>query len=66
MNGRKSIFHEDRLIAALAKYWRPITEKEYLYSMDIPGTNNAIAVSGFPEHVVEWVWEIKRKPFEIF
>ena len=38
----------------------------YLYKMDIPMTNNAIAVAGFSEEMNEWIWEVKRKPFAIF
>lgn len=59
------IFHEDRLLTALNKYYRPLTEDEYLDSMDIPGTNNAIAVSQFPIHVNDWIWEKKREAFEV-
>jgi len=50
------VFHRDRLLAALNKYWRPVTEREYLHGMDIPATNNAIAVAGFPKEIGQWVW----------
>lgn len=29
-------------------------------------TNEAIQVSQFPEHISNWIWEIERKPFEVF
>lgn len=49
------------LIAALAKYWRPIDEEYYFYKMDQVMTANAIRLSGFPEHVIEMIEE-KEKP----
>lgn len=61
----KYTFHEDRLIIALNKYWRPIDEDYYLNKMDIPDTNQAIQVSQFPEHVQKWIWE-KEKKIELF
>lgn len=60
------MFHEDRLLSALNKYWRALTEKEYLYNMDIPMTNNAITIAQFPEEVSKWIWETEREPFEVF
>ena len=59
-------FHEDRLIAAFNKYWRPLTEDEYLDTMDLVDTNNAIAVANFPKNVDEWIWKKKRNLGEIF
>lgn len=44
------------------KHWRPVTEREYLHGMDLPATENAVIVSGFPKELVEWIWEEKRKP----
>lgn len=29
--------------------------------MDIPATNNAIVVAGFPEHVINWIWVEEKK-----
>jgi len=43
-----------------------LTEEEYWHKMDIPMTNNAIIVSGFPESVANWIWETERVPFEVF
>ena len=54
------------MIASLSKFWRPISEEDYWHKMDIPMTNNAVIVSGFPKEVKEWIWEIERQPFEIF
>lgn len=54
---KKITFHRDRLIAALNKYWRPLGLEEYLHKMDLPATENAIAVAGFPKKVVGWIWE---------
>jgi len=62
----KTVFHEDRLISALNKYWRPVTEYEYWHKMDIPATNNAISISQFPENVEQWIWERHREAFSIF
>jgi glycogen synthase len=56
----------DRLISALNKYYRPITEKEFWFKMDSTMTQNAVIVSGFPKEVEEWVWKKERKPFEVF
>jgi len=38
----------------------------YLHKMDIPATNNAIIAAQFPEHITGWIWEVERKPFEVF
>jgi len=54
------------LIAALNKYFRPISKKEFWYKMDIPGTNNAIAIAQFPKEVEDWIFQKKYKPFQIF
>jgi hypothetical protein len=45
------------LIAALNKYWRPLSEEEYLHKMDLPATENAIMVAAFPKKVVGWIWQ---------
>lgn len=62
----KTKFHEDRLVSALNKYYRAIDDNEYWKKMDIPMTNNAIAVSSFPKEITDWIWETERAPFEIF
>jgi len=49
------------LIAALNKWWRTVTEYEYLHEMDIPRTQNAITVAGIPEEVTDWIWEKEQK-----
>jgi len=33
---------------------------------DLPTVQNAVAVAAFPKEVEEWIWEIDRKPFELF
>lgn len=58
--------HVDRLISALNKYYRPLSEHEYWYDMDSESTNNAIQIAGFPEPVENWIWEKDLKPFQIF
>lgn len=55
------MFHRDRLVAALNKYWRPLQVDEYLHQMDVPATRNAITVAGFPEEVYKWIWEPAKK-----
>jgi len=63
---------EHNLIAALSKYWRPLTEDEYLDKMDIPMTNAAIKLMWSSltkeqaKSLEDWIWKIERKPFEIF
>jgi len=57
---------KDRLISALNKYWRPITEKEYEEEMTVPDTQNAIKVASFPKEVGEWIWEKKKTDFEVY
>jgi len=66
MNKRKIKFHSDRLFAALNKYWRPLTWKEYYEGLDINDIKNAITVSMMPKEVADWIWEKERKPFEVF
>lgn len=34
--------------------------------MDGPATNEAIQVAGFPKEISDWIWEVERKPFEVF
>ena len=43
-----------------------MSKEDYLKKMDIPMTNNAIQIAGFPPEVEEWMWEVERKPFAIF
>lgn len=43
-----------------------MTKREYLDEHDIPMINNAIAVAGFPKEIMDWIFEIDRKPFEVF
>ena len=57
--------HEDRLLIALNKYWRPIDQEYYLNKMDIPDTNEAIIQSQMPEYVQKRIWE-KEKKIELF
>jgi hypothetical protein len=58
--------HIDRLISGLNKYWRALTTNEYWRKMDLLDTMNATKAAKFPEDVVDWIWEKKRKPFEVF
>lgn len=51
------------MIAALNKYWRPLTEKEYWENMDIISTNNAIAAANFPKEIEDWIFETKKPKF---
>ena len=34
--------------------------------MDIPQTNDAIEAAQFPKKVAEKIWQVERKPFEVF
>lgn len=61
--------HQDRLIAALNKYYRPLTEREFMEDMDIPAVQNAICIAGFSKEVEDWIWETNEEdvePFKIF
>ncbi len=49
------------MIAALNKFWRPVSEDYYYNKMDSVAINNAITVSGMNDEVFEWIWE-KEKP----
>jgi len=53
-------------LAALNKYYRAITYEEYMDKWDLPTTQNAVAVSEFPEHVELWIWPKEQKPFAIW
>lgn len=59
-------FNESKLIANLNKYWRKLTYEEFLWELDIPQTNDAIEAAQFPEHISKLIWEVERKPFEVF
>lgn len=59
------LFREDKLFAALNKYYRPLSWAEYL-DMDLQEIHNAIMVSGMPKEVVDGIWPRKRNPFEVF
>ena len=54
-------FHRGRLVAALNKYLRPLSDHEYLREWDLPKTQDMIAVSQMPESVMDWIWEEKKK-----
>ena len=34
--------------------------------MDLKATESAISVSGMPKEVTDYIWERKRKAFEVF
>ena len=58
--------HDDRLIAALNKYYRPLTKQDYYDKMDIPATQNAVLVANFPKEVEAWIWETPRNKKKFF
>lgn len=58
--------HVDRLIAALNKYYRAITNEEFYLKMDLPMINNAIQIAQFPKEIEDWIFEKEREPFSIF
>ena len=66
VKGGSSTLHYDRLISALNKYWRAVSNEEFWDEMDLIDTNNAVAVAGFPEHVTDWVWTKKRVLGEVY
>lgn len=59
-------FHEDRLLAALNKYFRPVSREEYLHQWDLTMTQNAIALACFPKEIEAMIWEEDRDNFEIY
>lgn len=56
----------DKLIAALNKYWRPLSVSDFWDKMDLPMINDAVEMAEFPEHVVEKIWIFEYKPFEVY
>jgi len=34
--------------------------------MTMPEINDAVAIASFPKEVVDWIWEKKRDPFEVY
>ena len=59
------MFYFGRLVASLAKYWRPVSTDE-VKMMTTAEINDAVAVAGFPKEVVDWIWEKQRDPFEVY
>ncbi len=57
---------ESKLFAALNRFWKPITMNEYWYEMDVPGLNDAIDVSQFPEDIFNKIFTIKKEPFAMW
>ena len=53
------------LFTALNKYYRPLSRKEYSL-MTIEEIENAVAISGMPQGVVDKIWVKKRTAFEVF
>ena len=58
---KKVKFHRDRLVAALNKHWRPLSDYEYLHEMDLPSTQNAVTVAQMSEGLIDWIWEPEKK-----
>lgn len=55
----------ERLIVALNKYWRPISDYYFWHKMDIVTVQNAVICSQFPKEVEDLVFEVKKNPFQI-
>ena len=55
----------DLLYAALCKYYKAMTWEEFK-DMDKLELINAIKVSAMPKEVLDSIWVVKRKAFEIF
>lgn len=51
-----------KLIAALNKFWRPITENYFWDKMDWNATLDAISVSGMTEEVFNMCFQSINKP----
>lgn len=34
--------------------------------MSLPEINDAVSIASFPKEVIDWIWEKKRDPFEVF
>jgi hypothetical protein len=49
----------------LIKYANVPSEDYYWYKMDLTSTQAAIAVSGMPQEVSEWIWEVKHELGEV-
>ena len=48
-------------MAALSKYWRPLTVNEYLHEMDVRQVEEACRYAGFPKEVIDDIWEKKKQ-----
>jgi hypothetical protein len=60
------IVHEDRLVSALNKYWRPLTREQYGEELSLKDIQNAVEVCGMPKETSDWVFEVERDCFEMF
>lgn len=48
------------MIAALNKYYRPVSKREYWHEWGLPETENACVVAGIPEHLIDKIWIYER------
>ena len=62
---KKVVFHRGRLVAALNKYLRPLSDHEYLREWDLIKTQDMIAASQMPESVMDWIWQEKKDSFSM-
>ena len=54
-----------KLIAALNKYWRPISNYEFWHKLDIDEVNEAVSVSGMPKELIDKIWEYMPEHDEV-
>lgn len=47
------------MIAALNKYYRPVSVDEFYNVWDLPTCQNAVDVAEFPEHIAKYIFEEK-------
>jgi hypothetical protein len=49
-------------VAALNKFYRPLSYQEFMHEWGLNETRNAIRYAGFPEEVINDIWEpVNRK-----
>ena len=49
-------------MAALNKYWAPVSETTYLHEWGLPQTEAAITFAGIPDEAKKLIWEEELKP----
>lgn len=54
------------MIAALNKYYRPMSLEDYKDTMDLIDVQNAVEIAGIPKAVADRIWQKERQAFEVY